>query len=176
MTISYVGYGLVWLLTIYLGYKLIKHHHTKQFFCNFFTGVFYSGALTIGQLARPSKVLGFFSLSKNWDPTIGIFLVCSLIFIRIVYLFYGKHPSSIDTDFKFRHKESVDWQLICGAIIYGLGWGLSGLSIGPAIVNLLIMDKAVIYIASIMLGSFMYRVWGRKLFKHHDSKKEALLH
>lgn len=156
--VAYVCFGFICLLTLYLAYKVIKDYNAKLFFGNFFFGAIYALALMLGGIARPSKMLGFFSMSKDWDPTVGIFLLCTLGFLRIVYLFFGRNPPEIDSAFDMPLHSAIDKNLIIGSIIFGLGWGLSGLSIGPALINLLVMDKAIIYVVSIVLGASLQKL------------------
>ncbi|WP_454785211.1 DUF6691 family protein [Legionella sp. WA2024007413] len=42
----------------------------------------------------------------------------------------------LNTRYELPTKEKVDWQLILGAIAFGVGWGISGICPGPNIVGL----------------------------------------
>jgi len=173
--VAYVVFGVICLFTIYLGYRVIKEYDAKTFIGNFAFGLLYGAGLMLGGIARPSIVLGFFAWGKEWNPAAGIFLGFTLIFLQIIFKFFGRHPPELDSNFTFPVDSRIDRDLIIGSLIYGLGWGLSGLSIGPAMANLLVSDKIVIYIASMILGGGLFELYSKKMNKVQDSKTEAFL-
>lgn len=46
----------------------------------------------------------------------------------------------------------IDWKLITGSSIFGIGWGLCGFCPGPAVTNLFIMTHAILGILGIIGG------------------------
>ncbi len=60
-------------------------------------------------------------------------------------------------NFHLPSRTKVDHQLIIGATVFGIGWGLAGFCPGPAVVSLALLAKgtivfAVAMIAGILLG------------------------
>ncbi|MGF6178434.1 DUF6691 family protein [Ensifer sp. 4252] len=54
---------------------------------------------------------------------------------------------------------SIDWKLVTGAALFGLGWGLVGLCPGPAIAALSTGRwEAAVFVAAMVLGMAAYRV------------------
>jgi uncharacterized membrane protein YedE/YeeE len=72
----------------------------------------------------------------------------------ITYRLILKRSSPIlDTNFQLPSKRDFDARLILGAIIFGLGWGWTGICPGPAIVSLASGEKAFFYfVGSMMIG------------------------
>lgn len=62
-------------------------------------------------------------------------------------------------------QENIDWKLIAGATIFGLGWGLAGICPGPNIVGLGILKWPLYWInfAGIITGFLFMRYFITKL-------------
>jgi uncharacterized membrane protein YedE/YeeE len=56
----------------------------------------------------------------------------------------------------------IDRQLVIGAAIFGVGWGLSGFCPGPALANLgALRIQALVFVGAMMVGMFLaQRVFG----------------
>lgn len=53
-------------------------------------------------------------------------------------------------------KTRVDRDLILGATLFGLGWGLSGLCPGPAMISMFVFTHCIFYIAGLALGQILH--------------------
>ena len=55
----------------------------------------------------------------------------------------GLHPDNL----------KIDWKLILGSTLFGIGWGLGGICPGPAIISLgALKNSATIFIPSLVAG------------------------
>lgn len=52
-------------------------------------------------------------------------------------------------------KAPIDARLIIGSILFGLGWGISGLCPAPAIGSLITVDRGVITFVISLIGSML---------------------
>lgn len=61
--------------------------------------------------------------------------------------------------YEFPTKEKIDWQLVAGAAIFGVGWGLTGICPGPNLVGLGIFSWPFYWInfAGIIIGFLIMR-------------------
>jgi uncharacterized membrane protein YedE/YeeE len=61
-------------------------------------------------------------------------------------------------------QETIDWQLILGAIAFGFGWGITGICPGPNIVGLGIFSWPIYWISfvGILMGFFITKKLGLK--------------
>ena len=50
-------------------------------------------------------------------------------------------------------RKSIDWKLALGSMLFGIGWGISGVCPGPALVHLAHLDTQISgFLATLFLG------------------------
>jgi len=113
--------------------------HTAEIISSLWSGALLSLGLMIAGMTNPTKPLGFYSMitdgGKRWDPSflmIPIFALLPnfLIWRRIV----GKPDAAPRGGWKTPTKE-IDFKLIAGSAVFGIGWGMLGVCPGPGIVG-----------------------------------------
>lgn len=104
----------------------------------FGSGLVFAIGLGFSGMLKPEKVIGFLELT---DPTL-LFVMGPAAAIYML------------ASWKRRARQQpVDVPLIAGAAIFGVGWGLTGICPGPAIVNLARPDSFFLaFIAAIVAG------------------------
>lgn len=103
-----------------------------------FCGILFGLGLTISQMSNPDKVLAFLDISGNWDASLAFVMAGALVTLSALQHFIFKREKPIcDIQFHLPNKNTgIDKQLILGAIIFGLGWGLSGFCPGAVLAAL----------------------------------------
>jgi len=109
----------------------------------FFNGFVFGSGLIVSGMTSPVKVIGFMDVfGPYFDPSLGCVAVGAMVPTLIAFQFYiiprsnsGKKPI-LHEQFNFPTTVFVDWKLIVGAGIFGLGYGLVGICPGPFVVNL----------------------------------------
>eukprot|EP00829_Urostomides_striatus_P012910 TRINITY_DN3455_c0_g1_i5.p2 TRINITY_DN3455_c0_g1~~TRINITY_DN3455_c0_g1_i5.p2 ORF type:complete len:142 (-),score=31.87 TRINITY_DN3455_c0_g1_i5:60-485(-) len=110
--------------------------------------------MCIRDRCNPHKIINFLALDKDWDPSL-IFVMASALGINLITFqlilrnmekpfFLGKFPEI---------KQEFDVPVIVGPIIFGIGWGISGLCPGPGMLNLFILPQGFAFIISLALGN-----------------------
>jgi uncharacterized protein len=114
--------------------------------------------LSLSQMIDPNKVLNFLDVTGNWDPSLLFVMVGALPIALMSFKLILKRPAPIFADnFQLAAKLPVNTSLILGAVIFGIGWGLSGYCPGPAVTGLgLFSPESVIMIMAIFFGFFIY--------------------
>lgn len=113
-------------------------------------GLAFSGA------ARPEVVLSFL----RFEDLGLLFVIGAGLFVTA--LAYNLLPKIIDTplfsdSFVAKAKVSVTSRTIVGAIIFGVGWGISGICPGTSIAALGMGNLPIIYaIVGMFIGTFVY--------------------
>jgi uncharacterized membrane protein YedE/YeeE len=122
-------------------------------------GVFGLG-IAISGMANPAKVFNFFDLAGNWDPSLAFVMGGGLTVAFVGYrlLFATRKAPILDTEFAFPAKKRIDAELIGGAAIFGIGWGIAGFCPGGAVPALgLGYSETVIFLAAMIAGIVIAR-------------------
>lgn len=125
-------------------------------------GIIFGLGLSLSQMINPNKVINFLDLFGSWDPSLALVMAGAILitFPGYRWVLAGKRPL-FDQTFHLPCNHHIDAKLVTGAILFGLGWGLSGYCPGPAIASLAINYKeALIFIASMVFGGLAAR-WSR---------------
>ena len=137
----------------------------------FLPGAVFGIGLGVSGMTNPAKVVGFLDMRGAWDPSlafvmvgaIGVFAIANaLIHRRPTPLFGSQFPG-------VRAIGAIDGRLFAGAILFGIGWGVSGICPGPALANLSRLRPDVLtFIATMSVGMIIAQ---RVL--HADAKPPA---
>lgn len=110
------------------------------------SGAVFSLGLIVSGMADPTKVLGFLQVSdlSKWDPSLAMVFLLGVVPNAVDYASYMRQPRDKADTPKLRlpwakwnvpTRSDVDWKLVGGALIFGVGWGLAGVCPGPAVVG-----------------------------------------
>lgn len=112
---------------------------------SFLNGAVFTTGMGISGMTKPQKVLGVFDIFGPWfDPSL-LFVAITAIGINLIanYTYTMDRNTSGETpvfakEFQFGTSEPplsalMDWRLTVGSLIFGFGWGLTGLSPGSVI-------------------------------------------
>lgn len=97
-------------------------------------GFIFAIGLGVSGMSQPANVIGFLRIVKDWNPSL-MFVMLGAIPIHILAYLYIKKTSKPLFDIKYHYPTSqiIDRDLILGAAIFGIGWGIAGYCPGPAI-------------------------------------------
>ena len=99
------------------------------------SGVIFGIGLIAGGMTNPAKVKGFLDLFGAWDPSLAL-VMGGAIAVAVFAFAAAKHRARSWTGEPIEIPTSsvVDWRLICGGVLFGIGWGIGGFCPGPALV------------------------------------------
>jgi uncharacterized membrane protein YedE/YeeE len=118
------------------------------------SGIIFGVGLVISGMTNPEKVIGFLSITHNWDASL-IFVMGGAIFITapFFYLLKNRNKSLLELDINLPQKKDLDKKLIIGSSLFGIGWGLVGLCPGPAVSSLALFEPiTLIFLLAMFLG------------------------
>ena len=115
--------------------------------------IFGLGLLESGMM-NTQKVLGFLDIFGAWDPSLAVVMAVALI---VTYAGYAIARGQQQPLFASRHLwpsgAMIDRNLIAGAVMFGIGWGLVGLCPGPALANLATLSpKVLVFVVAMIVG------------------------
>jgi uncharacterized membrane protein YedE/YeeE len=123
-------------------------------------GLLFGAGLAVSGMIDPARVRGFLDLFGEWDPTLAFVMGGAVVPMMIAWWFKGRLQSPLAaSDFDLPETALLDRKLAAGAVLFGVGWGVSGLCPGPAIANLAIAPaQAVIFVVAMVTGIAIFRL------------------
>lgn len=130
-----------------------------RWFAALVSGAIFGLGLAISGMTDPRVVQGFLDVSGRFDPTLIFVLVGAVGVTMIAFHFVlGLPKPLLDSRFQLPANKHVDRQLVVGAGIFGIGWGLAGYCPGPALVNLAAgFHEALYFVPAMVVGGLAYR-------------------
>jgi uncharacterized membrane protein YedE/YeeE len=121
------------------------------------SGILFGAGLALSHMINPNKVLNFLDVTGHWDPSLLFVMIGALSVAIIAFRFILKRPSPLwSTSFQLPQKTSLDFKLIAGAAIFGIGWGMTGYCPGPSVTGLSLFSlESVIMVLAIYSGFFV---------------------
>ena len=122
-------------------------------------GLLFGIGLLISGMTDPTKVQGFLDIFGAWDISLALVMGGGLIVAIIgVQLAKRQQTSWIGTLIELPSKTVINKQLLIGAILFGIGWGLVGICPGPGIVLLGTGQwQAYVFIPAMIVGMLIYQ-------------------
>lgn len=119
-------------------------------------GLIFGAGLALSDMVNPARVLAFLDVAGEWDPSLIFVMGGALIPSAISYALVRrmKRPLLAD-EFRIPRNRSLEPQLLLGATIFGVGWGLVGLCPGPAIAGLALGNWQLWLFAAAMFGGML---------------------
>lgn len=121
-------------------------------------GLVFGLGLIIGGMTNPAKVLGFLDITGDWDPSLAFVMIGAIVVGFFAFREARQRTWSVlGLSIDLPERTNIDRQLVIGALLFGIGWGLSGFCPGPAVASVLIGGSAVwIFVASMLAGMGLY--------------------
>lgn len=124
------------------------------------SGLLFGAGLYISQMVDPLKVLRFLDFtaipSGGWDPSLA-FVIAPAIVVMFIAVRIGRTRSKpvFATEFNEPEFTHIDTPLVSGAVLFGIGWGMSGICPGPAISLIAFWPPdLLIFLAAMFIGSY----------------------
>ena len=120
-------------------------------------GMLFGVGLTLSGMSDPLKVLGFLDVSGDWIPDLALVMGGALLLSAAATPWILKRPAPrFASQFQVPTIRSIDQRLAIGAMLFGVGWGLSGYCPGPAIVSLLYgYQTTIIFCLAMITGMLL---------------------
>ena len=105
-------------------------------------------------------MLGFLDVAGDWDPSLLLVLGGAVGVTVVAFRFVLRRTAPVlDRGFTLPTAKDIDAQLVVGAVVFGIGWGISGYCPGPAIASLAAPSwETWVFVPAVLLGAFLHRV------------------
>lgn len=123
-------------------------------------GGLFGGGLALGAMTDPQRVIGFLDLFGGWDPTLAFVMAGATAVMALAWLIRPRLVQPIFGErFIVPSRRDIDIPLVAGSALFGIGWGLAGICPGPAIALLTLDPAVVIFIAAMLAGMLLHRLF-----------------
>jgi len=135
----------------------MKNPALARSFSALFAGCLFGIGLTVSGMTDTSKVIGFLDLFGDWKPDLAFVMIGALFITSIGYWFIFKREQPIfESTFYLPLTKVIDRELIIGAILFGVGWGLYGYCPGPALAAIAYLNpNTLIFVVTMWIGMFL---------------------
>lgn len=125
----------------------------------FIAGSLFGIGLAVSGMSNPARVVGFLDVGGKWDPSLLAVMGGAVITFGLGLVLWRKRAGKLGwfgTVLPARNEDPVDWRLVIGAAVFGLGWGLAGFCPGPAIANLALLRLDALWFVPAMAAGMWF--------------------
>ena len=116
-------------------------------------GFIFGLGLIISGMTNPAKVINFLTYGNQWDASLIIVMAVAMLIMMLTWLWVAKKEKPlISGTFNLSNLKKIDARLIIGSVLFGLGWGLSGICPGPGLVQLVSLKMEFLLFFAAVLG------------------------
>lgn len=131
---------------------------------SFFAGSLFGIGLLISGMTDTTKVQGWLDVFGNWDPTLAFVMGGAVLPMMIAWHLTRAGQPMLGGQFPTAPRPELDRRLIVGSVLFGVGWGLSGLCPGPAMASLGFGGlNGALFLAAMIAGMFAAPKLGAEL-------------
>jgi uncharacterized membrane protein YedE/YeeE len=127
---------------------------------SFLAGLLFALGLAISGMTQPAKVIGFLDLTGDWDPSLTCVMAGAIGVHALLSRLIRQRPAPLfAAAFSLPTRSDINANLVGGAALFGLGWGISGFCPGPAVTSLASgRAAATIFVVSMLAGMYLYKL------------------
>ncbi len=128
-------------------------------------GALFGVGLVVSGMSNPAKVHDFLDVAGGrWDPSLAFVMVGAIGVFATLNLLVHRRPRALSGQPLPgpRSRGSVQRRTVLGAVLFGVGWGLSGICPGPAISAIgTLRVEVFVFLGTMLLGMVVaQRVFG----------------
>ena len=117
-------------------------------------GLLFGAGLAASGMNDSNVVQGFLDVSGAWNPSLMFVMAAALMVTIPGFQYFLRRNPLFAQDFQLPSLKNIDRQLVIGAIIFGVGWGLVGLCPGPAIAALGYLNwEGIVFVLAMLAGA-----------------------
>jgi uncharacterized protein len=122
-------------------------------------GVLFGAGLALSDMVNPARVQAFLDVAGSWDPALAFVMAGAVAASAIGYAAARARGTPLfGARFFIPENRMLDRQLIAGAALFGIGWGLVGFCPGPAISGLVLGAwQPWLFVIAMVAGMVLHR-------------------
>ena len=126
----------------------------------FMAGLIFAVGLGVSGMTDANKVIGFLNLAGDWDPSLAFVMVGAIgVHMGMYLLILRRQRPLFGEAFHIPTRRDITPQLVGGAALFGVGWGLGGFCPGPGLVSMGGLGaSAGVFVAFMLVGMGLHRL------------------
>ena len=128
-------------------------------------GLLFGFGLVLSGMTDPARVLGFLDVAGNWNPALALVMGGAILIALPAFRYARRGGRTLigAESIVLPDRQTITPQLIGGAALFGVGWGLSGVCPGPALVIATGGQwPSLIFLAGMLVGMLGFAAWSRR--------------
>ena len=122
------------------------------------TGLVFGIGMSISGMMDPAKVLNFFDVAGAWDPSLAFVMGGALLAAFVGYRVVWRRSAPLfEPRYHLPSSTVIDWRLVGGSAVFGIGWGIAGFCPGGALPALGTGRWEVALFVLAVIGGFVLR-------------------
>ncbi len=126
-------------------------------------GALFAAGLVVSGMTQTAKVINFLNFGGivaperfgAWDASLAFVMGGALVITFVAFAItptQGRKPWVSDK-FDLPTRNDIDFKLVAGAAMFGIGWGLAGYCPGPAMASVISGGvDALVFVAALLTG------------------------
>lgn len=126
-------------------------------------GALFAAGLVVSGMTQTTKVIGFLNVGGifspahfgAWDASLAFVMGGALMITLVAFAVTpteGRKPW-FSEKFELPTRKDVDFKLVAGAAMFGIGWGLAGYCPGPAMASVISGGvDALVFVVALLVG------------------------
>ena len=132
-------------------------------------GALFGVGLVVSGMTDTARVRGFLDVAGAWDPTLIFVMGGAILPMAGAWAFARGRRPKLGGDFPTRPDPGIDLRLAAGSVMFGIGWGLSGLCPGPALAAMSANGAGgVVFLAAMAFG-----MWAAVPVRRHPASAKG---
>jgi uncharacterized protein len=100
-----------------------------------FAGLLFGTGLIVSGMTDPQNVLAFLDIAGNWNPALAVVMATAIaITAPALWLLKKRGRTLAGESCDIASRAPIDTPLVVGAVVFGIGWGMSGICPGPGLI------------------------------------------
>ncbi len=123
-------------------------------------GFVFGTGLWVSGMANPRKVLGFLDVTGDWDASLLLVMGGAVAITATAFRVVLKRQRPVFAEsFQVPTRNDIDFPLVAGAAVFGIGWGIAGYCPGPALTALSTLSaESIAFVCAMLLGGGLHRL------------------
>lgn len=125
------------------------------------SGALFGTGLILSGMTNPANVLAFLDVAGAWNPALAVVMATAIaVASPVFYLIRRRGRNLAGEAVSLANRRPVDAPLVIGSLLFGIGWGISGICPGPGLIIAASgVPFAILFVGAMTIGMWLSRFW-----------------